>query len=78
MQKLATGMALVLAGVAPAQAQPHVWIDTGVEVILNERNEATGTAPAGPAMTSVRFVSWETWGWIRTGTERSPPRTRRG
>jgi ABC-type uncharacterized transport system substrate-binding protein len=27
---------------APAFAHPHVWIDTGIEVILNERNEATG------------------------------------
>lgn len=26
----------------PALAHPHVWIDTRVEVILNERNEATG------------------------------------
>jgi len=25
-----------------ALAHPHVWIDTGIEVILNERNEATG------------------------------------
>ena len=23
-------------------AHPHVWIDTGIEVILNDRNEATG------------------------------------
>lgn len=26
----------------PALAHPHIWIDTSVEVILNERNEATG------------------------------------
>jgi ABC-type uncharacterized transport system substrate-binding protein len=26
----------------PVLAHPHVWIDTGIEVILNERNEATG------------------------------------
>lgn len=25
----------------PALAHPHVWIDTGIEVILNDRNEAT-------------------------------------
>ncbi|MFM7444296.1 MAG: DUF1007 family protein [Tabrizicola sp.] len=31
---------LLLAG--PAEAHPHVWIDTGIEVILNDRNEATG------------------------------------
>jgi ABC-type uncharacterized transport system substrate-binding protein len=31
---------LLLAG--PLAAHPHVWIDTGIEVILNERNEATG------------------------------------
>jgi ABC-type uncharacterized transport system substrate-binding protein len=30
----------LLAG--PALAHPHVWIETGIEVILNERNEATG------------------------------------
>jgi ABC-type uncharacterized transport system substrate-binding protein len=32
----------VLAGAGPALAHPHVWIDTRIEVILNERNEATG------------------------------------
>ena len=26
----------------PLAAHPHVWIDTGIEVILNDRNEATG------------------------------------
>ncbi|MGL4235833.1 DUF1007 family protein [Tabrizicola sp.] len=26
----------------PALAHPHVWIDTRIEVILNDRNEATG------------------------------------
>lgn len=26
--------------VGPAAAHPHVWIDTGIEVILNDRNEA--------------------------------------
>lgn len=26
----------------PALAHPHVFIDTGIEVILNDRNEATG------------------------------------
>ncbi|WP_166401206.1 DUF1007 family protein [Rhodobacter calidifons] len=36
--------ALVLAAglpAGPALAHPHVWIDTGIEVILNDRNEAT-------------------------------------
>ncbi len=33
-------MASLAAG--PALAHPHVWIDTKGEVILNERNEATG------------------------------------
>lgn len=33
-------LATLTAG--PALAHPHVWIDTKVEVILNERNEATG------------------------------------
>jgi ABC-type uncharacterized transport system substrate-binding protein len=27
-------------GAGPAVAHPHVWIDTGIEVILNDRNEA--------------------------------------
>lgn len=27
---------------SPLAAHPHVWIDTGIEVILNERSEATG------------------------------------
>ncbi len=31
---------LVLAA-GPAGAHPHVWVDTGIEVILNDRNEAT-------------------------------------
>jgi ABC-type uncharacterized transport system substrate-binding protein len=33
---------LVAAGAGPAVAHPHVWIDTRIEVILNDRNEATG------------------------------------
>lgn len=33
-------LSCLLAG--PALAHPHVWIDTRVEVILNDRNEATG------------------------------------
>jgi len=32
---------LVLAA-GPALAHPHVWIDTRIEVIFNDRNEATG------------------------------------
>ena len=37
-------VSFLLASLAagPALAHPHVWIDTKVEVILNERNEATG------------------------------------
>lgn len=37
-------MAFLLSCLAagPALAHPHVWIDTRVEVILNDRNEATG------------------------------------
>ena len=43
-------MGLILGGLVagvglmagPALAHPHVWIDTGIEVILNDRNEATG------------------------------------
>jgi ABC-type uncharacterized transport system substrate-binding protein len=33
---------LLAAGAGPALAHPHVWIDTKIEVILNDRNEATG------------------------------------
>jgi ABC-type uncharacterized transport system substrate-binding protein len=33
---------LLVAGAGPALAHPHVWVDTRVEVILNDRNEATG------------------------------------
>lgn len=36
-----TPLLLALAA-GPAAAHPHVWIDTGIEVILNDRNEATG------------------------------------
>jgi ABC-type uncharacterized transport system substrate-binding protein len=32
----------LLVGSGPALAHPHVWIDARVEVILNDRNEATG------------------------------------
>lgn len=42
MRLLATMTALVLAGAGPAFAHPHVFIDAGIEVILNDRNEATG------------------------------------
>ena len=42
MRQVAAITALVLAGAGPALAHPHVWIDTRIEVILNERNEATG------------------------------------
>ena len=33
---------LLAAGAGPALAHPHVWIDAGVEIILNDQNEATG------------------------------------
>jgi ABC-type uncharacterized transport system substrate-binding protein len=33
---------LLAAGAGPAIAHPHVWIDTKIEVVLNDRNEATG------------------------------------
>ena len=36
-----TPLLLALAA-GPAAAHPHVWIDAGIEVILNDRNEATG------------------------------------
>jgi ABC-type uncharacterized transport system substrate-binding protein len=32
---------LLTAGAAPVLAHPHVWIETQVEVIVNDRNEAT-------------------------------------
>lgn len=37
---MASLLSLIAAG--PAVAHPHVWIDTRIEVILNDRNEATG------------------------------------
>ena len=40
MFKLTPLLLAVAAG--PAAAHPHVWIDAGIEVILNDRNEATG------------------------------------
>ena len=40
MLKLTPLLLAVAAG--PAAAHPHVWIDAGIEVILNDRNEATG------------------------------------
>jgi ABC-type uncharacterized transport system substrate-binding protein len=33
---------VLAAGAGPVLAHPHVWIDTRIEVILNDRNEATG------------------------------------
>ncbi|WP_137110633.1 DUF1007 family protein [Rhodobacter sp. SY28-1] len=33
---------VLLLAAGPAWTHPHVWIDTGIEVILNDRNEATG------------------------------------
>lgn len=33
---------LLAMGAGPALAHPHVWIDTKIEVILNDQNEATG------------------------------------
>lgn len=35
-------LAFLAAGAGPALAHPHVWIETQIEVILNDRNEATG------------------------------------
>lgn len=40
MRRMAFLLSCLAAG--PALAHPHVWIDTRVEVILNDRNEATG------------------------------------
>lgn len=36
------GVMCGILAAGPALAHPHVWIDTTVEVILNDRNEATG------------------------------------
>jgi ABC-type uncharacterized transport system substrate-binding protein len=40
MRMLAAMVGCAMAG--PVLAHPHVWIDTRIEVIVNERNEATG------------------------------------
>lgn len=40
MLRAAVSVLVLAAG--PAGAHPHVWVDTAVEVILNDRNEATG------------------------------------
>jgi ABC-type uncharacterized transport system substrate-binding protein len=40
MQKAALIIGLLAAG--PALAHPHIWIDAKVEVLINDRNEATG------------------------------------
>jgi ABC-type uncharacterized transport system substrate-binding protein len=44
MQRIILLAGLVAAGLSSgaARAHPHVFIDTGIEVILNDRNEATG------------------------------------
>jgi ABC-type uncharacterized transport system substrate-binding protein len=42
MQRALSLGLLLVAGAGPALAHPHVWIDTKIEVILNDRNEATG------------------------------------
>lgn len=33
---------VLMAGTGPALSHPHVWIDTRIEVILNDQNAATG------------------------------------
>lgn len=40
MRSLLISVGVLLAG--PALAHPHVFIDTGIEVLINDRNEATG------------------------------------
>jgi ABC-type uncharacterized transport system substrate-binding protein len=42
MRSLVVLCGFLAAGADPVLAHPHVWIDTGIEVILNDRNEATG------------------------------------
>ncbi len=39
---LRAALSVLVLAAGPAGAHPHVWVDTGVEVILNDRNEATG------------------------------------
>jgi ABC-type uncharacterized transport system substrate-binding protein len=39
---LRVALPVLLLTTGPLVAHPHVWIDTGIEVILNDRNEATG------------------------------------
>jgi ABC-type uncharacterized transport system substrate-binding protein len=38
---LRAALPCLLLAAGPALAHPHVWVETGVEVILNDRNEAT-------------------------------------
>jgi ABC-type uncharacterized transport system substrate-binding protein len=40
MRAICVTLGLLAAG--PALAHPHIWIDTRIEVILNDANEATG------------------------------------
>jgi ABC-type uncharacterized transport system substrate-binding protein len=40
MRRVVLPLLFLLAG--PALAHPHVWIDTKVEILVNDRNEATG------------------------------------
>jgi ABC-type uncharacterized transport system substrate-binding protein len=42
MSRAAILTALLAAVAGPAGAHPHLWIDARIEVIVNERNEATG------------------------------------
>jgi ABC-type uncharacterized transport system substrate-binding protein len=40
MRGICVTLGLLAAG--PALAHPHIWIDTKIEIVINDRNEATG------------------------------------
>jgi ABC-type uncharacterized transport system substrate-binding protein len=42
MMRIGLSVGMLMAGLGPAFAHPHVWIETRIEVLINDRNEATG------------------------------------
>ncbi len=42
MRHIAAFVGLLVAGAGPVLAHPHIWIDTRIEVVLNDQNQAMG------------------------------------